>query len=420
MIVDRNEEEIRSALAADRRRADRDSTLLVLKVLGLAALIYVGALQVPFNFIAASIGPGLELHNWKFDADIGDEEAAGIVVGLAAFVITINVAVFAARLGAPQDVRSELDLIRWQKSMEWLAPLATSVAMAVAATRIPTAVGLFVALMLVAAVALGASDVRIAGRLSALQLEETTARHLVAYAQEQKEKLGHALPIGVKTGQSLKDVSLSTAQGHLYLMVCAITACDAIIYTLLTADEPLLAALANPMQVIVAILLNWIALLFVIGWVLVLIVYSFTWQLEKAAKADVEPGESSHRRLWPVVLRCTATIGATAAVMLLTPSQPILAGSSIIIVCVVQMAIVQVSLRTGRGPGLIAVYLAMAKATREVEASSKIAESAKAAHQTEAKRHFILAATPEERPQSRSLAQGLRELLKPNGKSSRT
>lgn len=123
----------------------------------------------------------IQIDSWDFEAGMDHSDAATIVGTLAAFVVTINVAVFAARLGGPADLRGEMDLGRWQHVMEWLAPLSAAAALAVAATRIPSQPGLGAGLLALAVITVCASDVTVAGRLRALHFEADIA----AIAHEQ-------------------------------------------------------------------------------------------------------------------------------------------------------------------------------------------------------------------------------------------
>lgn len=142
---------------------------------------------------------GVRHEPWDFTLGIADEHAVTIVSGLSAIVFAINVAVFAARLGRTTDLRGEMDIVQWQRVMEIIAPVAAIAALAVAGTRFPQKAGLGIALVVVALIALVASDVRIAGRLGALDAEAGAARLLHLQAQDRLKDFSESLPQWLKT-----------------------------------------------------------------------------------------------------------------------------------------------------------------------------------------------------------------------------
>ncbi|WP_307000579.1 hypothetical protein [Arthrobacter sp. V1I7] len=131
---------------------------------------------------------------WDTKLGIDHADASAIVGGLAAVVLTINVAVFAARIGRSGDLRGEMDLARWQRKMEILAPLAGVTALVVAGTRFPTEIGLGLVLLAVALVTLAASDVRIAGRLGTLEMEAGVAQILYLESRTALDNFRDSLP----------------------------------------------------------------------------------------------------------------------------------------------------------------------------------------------------------------------------------
>lgn len=131
---------------------------------------------------------------WDTTLGIDHADATAIVGGLAAVVFAINVSVFAARIGRSGDLRGEMDLARWQRKMEVLAPLAAVASLVVAGTRFPTETGLGIVLLAVASVTLAASDVRIRGRLGTLEIEAGVARLLHEETQSALNSFRDSLP----------------------------------------------------------------------------------------------------------------------------------------------------------------------------------------------------------------------------------
>lgn len=132
--------------------------------------------------------------NWDTTLGIDHADATAIVGGLAAVVFAINVSVFAARIGRSGDLRGEMDLARWQRKMELLAPLAAVASLVVAGTRFPTETGLGIVLLAVASVTLAASDVRIRGRLGTLKIEAGVARLLHEETQGALDSFRDSMP----------------------------------------------------------------------------------------------------------------------------------------------------------------------------------------------------------------------------------
>ncbi|MGG5174836.1 hypothetical protein ACQQCD_07420 [Pseudarthrobacter sp. J1763] len=97
-------------------------------------------------------------------------------------------AVFAARLAPPLDDVSVLDLARWQRRMQFLAPRAGQVAIAISLTQFAVP-ALGFGLLLISLLAVTAADLRIAGRLSALQMEVDSAKKFSDHAQKEFERL---------------------------------------------------------------------------------------------------------------------------------------------------------------------------------------------------------------------------------------
>lgn len=197
------------ALVEDIRLWEKDETRRIRRILAAAAVFYLG-LQAAGNyrviegllnqFLQPNDPAALTQNNsitqdWQFGAQIDHADATTIAVGLAAVVLTINIAVFAARLGAPKDLRGDMFLARWQSSMEKVAPLAASGSVSFALTRVPNELSLGLGLLLVSGIAVVASNVRVAGRLSAIAMQVRAAEILSDQAAGQLRRLLLSLPL---------------------------------------------------------------------------------------------------------------------------------------------------------------------------------------------------------------------------------
>lgn len=159
-------------LEAGRKTSNASSKRMLARI-GLAVFLYA-VLQVSRNL--PQVWETGSIQAWDTTLGIDHADASAIVGALAAVVFAINIAVFAARIGQSTDLRAELDLARWQRKMELLAPLSAVAALVVAGTRMPTEVGLGLVLLTIAVITLAAADVRIAGRLGTLEMEAGAAQ----------------------------------------------------------------------------------------------------------------------------------------------------------------------------------------------------------------------------------------------------
>lgn len=331
--------------------------------------------------------PAKPLADLDFSAGIDHADASTIVGTAAAFVVTINIAVFAARLGGVQDLRGEMDISRWQRAMERLAPLAASIAFAVAATRFPREVGLGLGLLFIAAITLGASDVRIAGRLSALKMEVDIAEVSLIQAKDALAGFHALLPLPVRA--KIPDDLLYPGhyRGRLALMVVMpVVLLQGVFSGVLIMIRPedfrvLLNAgyLAVPAIVEVATMLTW-------GVLESLTIKGMT---VRAKSFGAEGGVLS---ITLPFLKIPIILMTTVAAMALSPDGArVLVAVSVLAASTLFYVLLTGAALTGQGPGVNVVWVALAFLNEAVEAAKRRVASAVDEHEAEMRVHAELA-----------------------------
>lgn len=389
MSKEQDEEEVRQVLLDDKSRADDEDKRQSWKTFLWSACFYA-TFQI-MQAAATLAEPETTLANLSWDptAGIGTEEATSIVLGLAAFIVTINVAVFAARLAAPQDDASVLDLDRWQRRMQFLAPRAGQVAIAIAVTQFAKPALAF-GLLLISLLAVTAADLRIAGRLSALRIEVDSAKRFSDHAEKELERLKESFrpPVRAKVeGRAVP--SWNKADALVLFPVLSLVSVETLGLLILWESEGALRNFSLDffeyyLWLTFAI---WGILLFSSGSALYLMIHAAAGRLVR--KAKLSPKVVSYRGLgtktrwgqWVAIALATAVTGSWAALAMLGPVRVFFTVVVVLTVFVVLHLLIEYAFRTGQGPGMVAVNLAVADRFEDKRLAKKRFDDADAAHQ---------------------------------------
>lgn len=384
MTMQHSEKAFVDALTADLQRAAERRHSRNAAVTSLAAMFYTG-LQVAANYrrIEEAVpqlqnGIALEqtpLVSWDWTAGIPNAEATTVILGLAALVLTINVAVFASRIGTPSEVRVELELARWQRAMEYLAPTAAAAAAGLTITRMPESPGFAVALAVVSAIAIGASDVRIAGSLNGLRAVEETARASWVQSMEELQRVQQSLP-----RQAIQPEPLQSSQRYRLRQVARLVGVSLFVAVLQLAliiwvdstergTSPGNES-AYPSMLLLLLLLDIVCVMMPMG---VLLASTYRHVMKKAKVAKPAQGT----RTDPISLVLTIAAPLIVAGLFQKEYQWLVAGP-MLLAAAAQFLAVMMATRFGRGPGLLVVWQVVAKLSEETaraEANLKYAQS---------------------------------------------
>lgn len=411
------DDEVRQVLVDDKIRADRENKRQLWMTLLGSACFYVGFQLVHAGTrLLAELGkPESEKNpanlSWDPTAGIGTEEATSIVLGLAAFIVTINVAVFAARLApVPHDDASVLDLDRWQRRMQFLASCAGQTAVAVAVTQF-SHLALGVGLLFISFLAVIVADLQVAGRLTALRIEVDTAKKFSDHAAKEFERLITSLEPSVQAKvQGARVPSWSKASALVYLPVAALVAIQSLMLVILFDWENLPQNLGREdffQYYFWAVLAVGGILLFTTGAALNVMIHVAAADL--IVEAGLGPKVASHRGLG---IKAALGLGPAIAATFLAVLWAVVAERGtfrafltfllVVTIFVVLHLLIRYALRTGRGPGMTAVWLALADRFEDLESAKKRYLDVSVAHQLAMKVSAVRAS------QART-AQGIRD-----------
>ncbi|MFD1846695.1 hypothetical protein [Arthrobacter flavus] len=338
---------------------------------------------------------------WDLSVGINSEVASTIVVGVGAFVFTINVAVFAARLTAPHDEASILDLARWQNRMQGLAPLACWVALAVTFTQIPQNVGLGLGLLFVSGLAISASDLRLAGRLAALKLELRVSEKFSDYADKQYENLLHALPEKLRPVDAENPPKMSTAIGNAVTPIIVAVSIGALAIVHIWHSDPFFQSIDEESLGVTGnlalLIMMWIILFITTGGAMLMMVFAMAAKIIK--DAGLQPSLTGSRGIgtrsmwaqWATIPLAIILIIFFPIVFDFTLDHILLSGLIVLLCCAIQYLLIQTAMRTGRGPGMAAVWLAVADRHEDKELARTQLNAATLAHQKAVERQESLA-----------------------------
>lgn len=364
------------------------------------ALQTLGNLDVLMTALSAERGPGSlipvnleKLSSWKFGAGIDNQDATTAVMGLAALIITINVAVFAARLGGPpSDLRAELEIARWQSTLEELAPYAAGAAAAITATRIPKDPGLLCILMVASVIAVGASDVKIASRLSVLEATEFSARVPYKHAQDKLRNLKQALPDRAlaELPKPLKNSARYTV--HAYLPTLYI----AVLVTVIQAGLDLYFRVSGASESAPATALGY-GFMFLVNAALLSIVQSILGLLlnipvRKASKTGKKLRGIGGPSLWLMTLFSVSPALLIIPSLETSPLSAVVVGAPLLLGGLLQLLVIHVAFAAGRGPGLVNLHVAVAQLEEKEKAARTHLEAVLQDHDFEKEFHRTLGA----------------------------
>jgi hypothetical protein len=293
-----------------------------------------------------------------------------------------------------------LDLARWQRRMQNLAPSACYLALAVTLTQLFDQTALGIGLLFVSGLAVGASDLRIAGRLPALKMEMRSTKKFSDYADEQYEILLQSLRPAVQ-----RRVAANTRGWNVANVVSFFVAC---ILVSLEAPAIMLSWLSDPVYVsrpihgdfsdnLDTLLLLWVVLFTTTGGAVWTMIYAAAGRLVR--HAELSPivsgiagvGSVARWGQWILVVVAVALPSSFPAILGLGPASTFLSCLIVLICCAAQYLLIRLAVKTGRGPGMAAVWLALANRAEDKRLAGKQFDEAKAAHQEAEKRQDALA-----------------------------
>jgi len=346
--------------------------------------------------------------NQKQDFTLGIDhaDASTLVGSLAAFVVTINVAVFAARLGGTSDIRGQLELARWQRAMESLPPYAALLAVAVAGTRFPSESVLGLSLMALAVLTLFASDVRVARRLGALKIEAEIAEIQYIYARDHLAKFRQSLPASLENRfpEVVKGYSTNIFGLLVWVILPVILQAFLMLYVfghISDFDEQIKHYGIKGVGGFSAIT--------EIG-LLLIVTMSTTKMVRKSQPSGDAASGHKPSSMRPWMQELLIILGFPVLTMLMVPdSLKAFAAASTFAIFVIGYVTCRLGIRRGRGPAVIAVRMELARLNVQAEDARKRADAAKEERMAEINLHAALAAEAAEAALERANPNGHRQ-----------
>lgn len=382
------------ALVEELQTWEKDESRRIRNILLASSLLYLmlelfGNMRIiqaliSVMFMSAGEIPNLDrenltLQDWRFDAGLASADTTAVVLGLAALIFTINIAVFAARFGAPKDIRGDVFLARWQGSMEELAPLAAAVSFAFASTRIPTEASLGLGLLLVSAISIRASNVRIAGRLSAIAMEVATADILSELAAQKLSRFRKSLPprvpklvrrrrwVPAPHNYSLRIIGM-------IILMMLLQAVTLLLLIVLTVTDQ---TMNNPVWE-----LAWsFAVLFILSGITTApAIGALVALAELELLRRTKSHNSGHARAVNAhaALQMAPIVAALCfSLMLVREQERLMFGLVAFTACVIPYILIRVAIASGRGPGVIVIHMVTATLVTELKGARRRADKAR-------------------------------------------